>query len=463
MSAALIIAVLVAVVAGVFAALAHTRARVAEAARADAERRSQEIAAARDTALAGLEAERRTAQSLADAKAHGEKELAVTKERLEGAEKTFAEMKKNIDETNAQADKRLREAFQSLAGDALKVSNEQFLQLATERLSKERADAQAQLELRKKEVEALVKPITETLGKYNESLAAVEKARGEAYGSLKQQVTQMLSDQQLLRRETGNLVKALHRPDVRGRWGEVQLRRVAELAGMIANCDFFEQHTGADSALRPDMVVRLPSERVIVVDAKTPIDAYLSALEASDAAEREVLMEKHAAQVQQKVDSLSAKQYSSQFPRDPEFVVLFIPGESFLYAAVQVRPDLIEKAMEKRIVIATPSTLIALLKAVAQGWREERVAENAERVAKLGRELHERLCTAMENLQSLGKALESSVRQYNAFIGSMEGRVLPAARKFEELGTSTKALPAAAEVENVPREVKIVKPVTQVS
>lgn len=453
---ALVISLILLAGAGVLAAAMYTRWRVAEAARAEAERRCAEASAAREQAIAQLDDEKKRSGSLAEAKTHSERELAVAKERLDGAEKRFAEMKQSLDEASAAAEKRLREAFQSLAGDALKVSNEQFLQLASEKLKQERTEADKQLELRKKEVEALVKPISDTLKTYNESLKAIEAARGEAYGSLRQQLTQMVSDQQMLRRETGNLVKALRRPDVRGRWGEVQLRRVAELAGMIDNCDFTEQEaTAGDAALRPDMIVKLPNDRSIVVDAKTPIDAYLSALEAVDDAQRETQMERHAAQVQQKVDALSAKQYWSQFSRSPDFVVLFIPGESFLYAAVQVRPDLMERAMERNVVIATPSTLIALLKAVAQGWREEKVAEHAEQVARLGRELHERLCVALDNVQKLGNALESSVKNYNALVGSIELRVLPSARKFEELGVeSAKELTSPSSVEGAPREVK---------
>lgn len=456
---ALVISLILLAGAGVLAAVMYTRWRVAETARADAERRFTEASVSRDQAMAQLDDEKKRSLSLTDARTHAERELAVAKERLDGAEKRFTEMRQALDEASSAAEKRLREAFQSLAGDALKSSSEQFLNLASEKLKQERTEADKQLELRKKEVEALVKPISDTLKSYGESLKAIETARGEAYGSLRQQLTQMVSDQQMLRRETGNLVKALRRPDVRGRWGEVQLRRVAELAGMIENCDFTEQETTAgDAALRPDMIVKLPNDRSIVVDAKTPIDAYLSALEAVDDAQREQQMTRHASQVQQKVDALSAKQYWSQFARSPDFVVLFIPGESFLYAAVQVRPDLMERAMERNVVIATPSTLIALLKAVAQGWREEKVAEHAEQVARLGRELHERLCVAMDNVQKLGNALESSVKNYNALVGSIELRVLPSARKFEELGVeSAKELTSPAGVEGAPREVKALR------
>jgi DNA recombination protein RmuC len=244
---------------------------------------------------------------------------------------------------------------------------------------------------------------------------------------------------------------------VRGRWGEIQLRRVAELAGMIENCDFTEQTSvrTSDGTLRPDMIVNLPSNRTIVIDAKTPLDAFISAVESQDDGQRSEHFERHANQMESKVRELSAKQYSAQFSQSPDFVVLFIPGESFLQAAVQLRPRMIEDAMEKNVIIATPSTLIALLKAVAMGWREQRLAENAQKISELGRELHSRLGTAFSHVGNLGKAVGSTVSHFNKLVGSLETSVLPQARRFLELGAdSPKELPAQLEpVETLPREV----------
>jgi DNA recombination protein RmuC len=365
-----------------------------------------------------------------------------------------------IEKRVAQVQAQSREAFAALAGDALRQSTEQFLQLAQQKLKSEHAESDKQLELRKKEIEGLVAPIQEQLTRYQQSLAAIETARGEAYTALRTQLTLFAADQQRLRAETGNLVQALHRPDVRGRWGEMQLKRVAELAGMSdhCRCDFALQQTQtSDSgALRPDMTVFLPGGRTIIVDAKTPIDAYLSSLDAPEGEARRKLLEQHADQVEAKVRDLSGKQYWAHQQRSPEFVVLFIPGESFLYAAVSVRPDLIERAMEKQVIIATPSTLIALLKTVAQGWREQQIAENAQRISELGRELHERLATAVEHVQKLGAALGKAVDHYNTFVGSFESRVVASARKFEEMGAKSKAaLPVELpRVEMATRELK---------
>ena len=351
-----------------------------------------------------------------------------------------------------------RDAFKALAGDVLEESNKRFLQLAGEQFKGEQTEATKQLELRKQAVEAMVKPLRETLDKYNSAVNDVEKSRKEAYGALRTQLGALVNDQKGLKEETANLVKALRRPEVRGRWGEMQLKRVAELAGMIERCDFDEQVSvkAGSGALRPDMVVRLPNDRTIVVDAKTPLDAYLSSIEASDEDERRKFLETHANQIVSKVAGLSGKQYSQQFERSPDFVVLFIPGESFLYAAVQIKPDLLEHAMEKNVVIATPGTLISLLKAVALGWREEQITKNAQEISQLGQELHKRLCDAVEHVQKVGSSLGTAVRAYNDFLGSLERRAIVSARKLEELGAeSNKALPQKIDtIDTMPREVK---------
>ncbi|MCC7406483.1 MAG: DNA recombination protein RmuC [Phycisphaeraceae bacterium] len=344
-----------------------------------------------------------------------------------------------------QTQQQLRETFSTLAGDALKASNEQFLQLAQEKFKGVLGEANKDLDARKTAVETLVKPLTEKLQSFDQNVKELEQHRTEAYAGLKQQLGAMTEDQRRLKQETANLVQALRRPDVRGRWGEMQLKRVAELAGMVPYCDFQEQFTttdGADNALRPDMIVRLPADRTIVVDAKTPLDAYLSALECTDPTEQEQHLKRHVQQIEAKVSQLASKPYAQQFERSIDFVVLFIPGESFLHAAVSARPDLLEKAMEKNVVIATPSTLVALLRAVAAGWREEKIAQEAQRIGELGKELHERLVVAMTRMQKLGGELGSAVTAYNDYVGSINSRVLVSARKLEDLAAkSAKSLP----------------------
>jgi len=368
-------------------------------------------------------------------------------------------------QTDAHTDARqqMSDTFKALAGDALKQSSEQFLQLADQRLQNQQNTASQDLDQRKKAIEQLVKPLKETLDKYNTAVHDVEKSRIEAYGSLRTQLGALVEDQRTLRDETANLVKALRRPEVRGRWGEIQLKRVVELAGMIDRCDFDEQVTiTADGQTqRPDMVINLPNNRTIVIDAKTPLDAYLNSIEAKDEDQQRTFLETHAQQIMRKVNDLSTKGYIEQFHRSPEFVVLFIPGEPFLYAAVQVRPDLIEAAMAKNVIIATPSTLISLLKAVAAGWREQKLAENAQLISEAGAELHLRLCTAIKHLADVGNSLTSTTNAYNRFVGSFESRVMVQARKFEELGAAAnnKQLPDTIEpVEKLPRDVKASSP-----
>ncbi|MEX0777398.1 MAG: DNA recombination protein RmuC [Phycisphaeraceae bacterium] len=374
-------------------------------------------------------------------------EIAVAQEKHHAIEKSFE-----------QAQTQLRDVFRSLAGDVLKETNAQFLQLARKTFEGEQKDAVAQLEQRQQAIKAMIDPIKETLTRYDKSVQEIEKSRTDAYAGLREQLKAMLEDQGKLRGETANLVKALRRPEVRGRWGELQMQRVAELAGMIAYCDFEPQTTllTEEGRLRPDMIVRLPSQRRIVVDAKTPIDAFIDALEATDDAVREAHLDRHVRQIETQIKSLSAKAYWDQFEHAPEFVVLFIPGESFLQAAVQRRPELLESAWAQDVIIATPSTLIALLKVVALGWREQQIADNARQISDLGAELHSRLGTMCEHLGSVGKSLDTAVGHYNKLVASFESRVLVQARKFEDLGgASPKALPEdIRQIESQPREIK---------
>ena len=331
---------------------------------------------------------------------------------------------------------RLRVGFDAVAGAALRSNSEVFLQLARQTLGQQQQLAARDLADREKSVASLLAPVREALARTHEQIARIEKERAEAFGSLRASLEGVALGQQALQRETRNLVTALRRPEVRGQWGEMTLRRLAELAGMVEHCDFVEQvHVaGEDGALRPDMIVNMPDGRQLVVDVKTPLDAYLSAVEAATDEARDAAIKRHAQAVVERVRALSSKAYWSQFERSPDFVVLFIPGDQFLSAALGEIPTLLEDAIRQHVIIATPSSFVALLKAVAYGWRQNLLAENAARIQELAEDLYKRLAKFGEHMAKIGRSLGSSVDAYNSAVGSLERQVLPGARKFTELG-----------------------------
>lgn len=338
--------------------------------------------------------------------------------------------------TLEQARAQLADSFAALSRQALEHNSEAFLRLARENLSRYQSEAKAELDKREKSIEGLVRPIRETLEKTERQIREMEKERRQAFGSLSEQLRLMADSERLLRQETQNLVNALRRPEVRGQWGEMTLKRLAELAGMVEHCDFYEQEQrmGPEGALRPDMVVRMPDSRELVVDAKTPLDAYLSAMEARSEGERAEQLKRHARKLRERMRELASKAYWTQFKHSPDFVVLFIPGDQFLASALEQDPALLEDALANKVILATPTSIIALLRAVAFGWRQQTLAENAERIRELGEELYRRLGSFTEHLARLGKALGQSVDNYNKAVGSLERQVLPGARKFTELG-----------------------------
>ena len=364
-------------------------------------------------------------------------ELAAAQVRVESSVLQDADRLKLLE----QSETRLRAAFDSLAGETLRTNSELFLRLSREALGRDQVVAEGALKERELAIAHLVEPLRVALERTEAQVQALERERRDAFTTLRTQIETLAGGQAQLQRETRNLVTALRRPEVRGRWGELTLRRLVELAGLSEHCDFTEQLqvVGEEGALRPDLVVHMPDARDLVIDAKTPLDAYLASLEAPTDEERQQALKRHAQQVETRVRELASKTYWTQFERSPEFAVLFLPGDQFLSAALAERPELLETALGQSVIIATPSTLIALLKAVAYGWRQSAVAHNAALIRDLGQELYRRLGTFNGHLGRMGQRLGSAVEAYNAAVGSLERQVLPQARRFSELGVTADA------------------------
>ena len=358
-----------------------------------------------------------------------------------------------LDQTHAQ----LANSFNQLSNEALSRNNEHFLKLAEENLKRYQSEAKAELNSKEQAIEQLVKPISDALLQTSKHINDIEKDRKETYGSLSSTISQMAKGQQTLQNETQNLVQALRRPEVRGQWGEMTLKRLAELSGMVENCDFFEQtHTVTETgSIRPDMIVRLPENRQIIVDAKTPLDAYLSAMQANDDVTRQKELKRHVQIIRQRVKELAAKNYWAEFSQSPEFVLLFIPGEHFLSAALERDPKLLEDAIQSNIILATPTNFIALLRTISYGWKQQALADNATEIRELGETLYKRLSVFTGHLNKLGSSLNSSVEHFNKTVGSLERQVIPSGKRFLDMGIRAKnEISAVSLIETQIRNVK---------
>jgi DNA recombination protein RmuC len=389
------------------------------------------------------------------------REISSVEQAKTSAETKLEEAVKNVEEQKRlleRAEEKLTTTFQALSGESLKSNNKAFIELAKETLETVLSKAKGEFGEKEESVKNIVSSLNDALKRYEQQVGELEKKRASDYGSLENQIKTLVLTNQQLQKETGNLVMALRRPEVRGRWGEVTLKRVVELSGMSEHCDFTEQVSVAteEGRLRPDMVVHLPASREIVVDSKVSLDAFIDATAIADEEERKLLIEKHSQQVRNHMKALTNKKYWDQFSKAPEFVVMFIPGESFLSAALAVDHTLIEDGMESKVIIATPTTLIALLRAVAFGWRQELIAKHAQEIATLGKEIYDRFEPFLGHVNKTGNYLSQAAESFNRMIMSLERRIMVSVRRFKELGAAgDKELPEAQPIEQIPMKAQL--------
>lgn len=407
---------------------------------------------------ARLEKDAATTDLLRQQLSAADKSAAALSAQLASAQENIAEQRKLLDDAHEQ----LKQAFASVSAEALAKNNEAFLALAKEKFATLSTEAAGSLDERKAQIEGLLKPMQEMLGTYQTRLGEIEKSRVESYSMLREQLGSLAEIQRTLNTQTNQLVSALRRPSTRGQWGEITLRRLVELAGMSNRCDFCEQASvdTEDGKQRPDMVINLPGERNVVIDCKAVLDGFIDAAAATDEDQRKQHLNRHCQQVRSRARELSAKSYWSQFARSPEFVVMFLPGEAFLYAAVEHDGTLIEDCLKNRVIVATPTTLMALLKAIEFGWRQEEITQNAEEIRKLGKDLYDRLVTMTGHFARLGATIDNAVSHYNSTVGSLESRVLVTAKRIAELGArSDKEIPEPQLIDTRPRELSSALPV----
>ncbi|WP_448190137.1 DNA recombination protein RmuC [Azospirillum sp. sgz301742] len=436
--------------------------------RAAATRAGTRAAAERGALIAQLDMRGRLERELRDGVTERDRQIARLQAELAASREKHAELVTTLDKERTSATEKLAlletaqaslsDAFKALSSEALRQNNQSFLDLAQQTLTSFQEQAKGDLEKRQQAIGEIVAPVRASLETMDRQIQEMEKSRAGAYEGLKQQVVSLLDTQNQLRAETGNLVRALRSPIARGRWGEIQLKRVVEMAGMLDHCDFFEQASvnAEGGKLRPDLVVRLPGGKTIVVDAKTPLEAYLDGIQTADDGTRRDALIRHARHVRDHMKQLGGKAYWDQFDATPEFVVLFLPGENFFSAALEHDPALIEAGMDHGVILSTPTTLIALLRAVAYGWRQERLADNARDISALGAELYKRLCDLGGHMDRLGAQLEKAVGCYNGAVGSLEARVLVSARRFRDLHAAPEGveIPVLQPLDHTPRQIQ---------
>src|SRR5262245_30325767 len=426
--------------------ISETKAAAAEATTTELRRQYEEVHRKENDQLQQLRAQ---LLSETEGRVRAETEKEELTQRLDDEKRLLEEAREKLTDT-----------FKALASTTLENSNNAFLSLAKETFDKVLAEAKGDLGKREEAINGLVKPLAESLKTFDEHVRTLETTRQQAYTSLESNLKVLTESQDKLQKETAHLVTALRTPQIRGRWGEMTLKRVVELAGMSEHCDFTEQLSvlTEQGLIRPDLVVHLPAAREIVVDAKVSLEAYLVALSAESEQARKEALARHATQIRAHMSQLSARTYWEQFDKAPEFVVMFIPGESFFAAAADADHQLIEDGIKKRVVLATPTTLIALLHAVAYGWKQEQVAENAQAISELGKQLYERMRTLVEHISGIGNGLEKATGAYNSAVGSLENRIVPAARRFKELGAASgDDIAIIGPVDTQPRQLTVLR------